>query len=136
MKSPSNDLQVFCGDIHRYGNFCLYYELLKGVANCPLSRIFKKVERELFRSPGSNSKTEDVTHCISHLSRLPSSTLACRCLYLSLPPRDPSRPLPGNGMKTIEYIPYIKQSGELIPLTHSLLVTLFPSVSPLSPWNP
>jgi len=31
-------------------------------------------------------------------------------------------------MKTIDFIPYIKQSGELIPLTRSLLVTLFPSV--------
>jgi hypothetical protein len=49
-----------------------------------------------------------------------------------LPPptsHDPSRPFPGNGMKTIDFIPYIKQSGELIPLTQCLLVTLFPSVS-------
>lgn len=57
---------------------------------------------------------------------------------LSLPPHDPSRPSLGNGMKTIDFIPYIKQSGELIPLTRSLLVTLFPSVSlpSLPPWNP
>lgn len=58
-----------------------------------------------------------------HPSRVASSTF----------PRDPSRPFPGNGMKTIDFIPYIKQSGELIPLTRSLLVTLFPSVPcPLS----
>lgn len=60
-------------------------------------------------------------------------------LRTTLLPHDPSRPYPGNGMKTIDFIPYIKQSGELIPLTlsfrlyprslHPLLVTLFPSVS-------